>query len=151
MTAYFLDSSALVKRYVAERGTICVRVVTAPSAGHIILVAQIAPIETVSALMRRKRDGSLPNRTVQAARLLVDRHAAREYKMIYLTYEVSQTAENLLDKYPLRAADAIQLSAALEANTKLLVSGLQPLTFVCADMRLTSAAVSEGLPTYVPV
>src|SRR4051812_6722430 len=123
MTAYFLDSSALVKRYVAEIGTIWVRAITAPSAGHTILIAQIAPIETVSALTRRKRDGSLPNRTAQAARVLIDRHTAREYKVINLSYEVSQTAENLLDKYPLRASDAIQLGAALEANTKLLVSG----------------------------
>jgi predicted nucleic acid-binding protein len=151
MTAYFLDSSALVKRYVAEIGTIWARAITAPSAGHTILIAQIAPIETVSALMRRKRDRSLPNRTAQAARVLVDRHTSREYKVINLSHEVSQTAENLLDKYPLRASDAIQLGAALEANTKLLVSGLPPLTFVCADMRLNTVAVSEGLPTHVPV
>jgi len=150
MTAYFFDSSALVKRYVTENGTIWVRSITSPSAGHTILVAQIAPIETVSALMRRKRDGSLPARTAQAARLLVDRHAKREYKMIYLTREVSRTAENLLDKYPLRAADAIQLGAALEANIMLLASQLQPLTFVCADTRLITAANIEGLPTYIP-
>ncbi|MBA3874429.1 MAG: type II toxin-antitoxin system VapC family toxin [Chloroflexota bacterium] len=151
MTAYFFDSSALVKRYVAESGTAWVRTITAPRASHTILISQIAPIETVSAIMRRKRDGSLPNRTAQAARLLVDRHAIREYKMIYLSNEVSQIAENLLDNYALRAADAIQLSAALEANVKLLASGLAPLTFVCADTRLNTVAVSEGLPTYVPV
>lgn len=37
MTAYFLDSSALVKRYVAEMGTVWVRAITAPSAAHTIL------------------------------------------------------------------------------------------------------------------
>ena len=45
MTAYFLDSSALVKRYVPEPGTGWVRTVTTPSAGHTLLVAQMMPVE----------------------------------------------------------------------------------------------------------
>src|SRR5258705_12171711 len=45
MTAYFLDSSALVKRYVTEIGTIWIRTISSPSAGHTILVAQITPLK----------------------------------------------------------------------------------------------------------
>ena len=32
-----------------------------------------------------------------------------------------------------------------------LSAGLAPLTFVCADKRLISVAVSEGLSTHIPV
>ena len=45
MTAYFLDSGTLVKRYVPETGTGWVRTITTPSAGHTILVAQMMPAD----------------------------------------------------------------------------------------------------------
>jgi uncharacterized protein len=36
VTAYFLDSSAVIKRYVPEAGTAWVRAMTMPSTGHTI-------------------------------------------------------------------------------------------------------------------
>lgn len=39
MTCYFLDSSALVKRYVHEVGTNWIRQLIEPAAGHAILVS----------------------------------------------------------------------------------------------------------------
>jgi hypothetical protein len=41
MTHYFLDSSALIKRYVAETGTNWVRSIILPGSGNIIVVAHI--------------------------------------------------------------------------------------------------------------
>ena len=48
LTHYFLDSSALVKRYVPEVGTVWVRALAAPTAGHILMIAQVTPAEIVS-------------------------------------------------------------------------------------------------------
>ena len=45
MAAYVLDSSALIKRYVRETGTIWVRALTDFRAGHLIYVARIAAVE----------------------------------------------------------------------------------------------------------
>jgi uncharacterized protein len=43
--AYFLDGSALAKRYVPEPGTAWVRAINAPSAGNTVLVARMMPAE----------------------------------------------------------------------------------------------------------
>lgn len=55
MSAFFLDSSALVKRYVQEAGTAWVGQRTGPEADHDPYVALIAGAEGVAALMRQRR------------------------------------------------------------------------------------------------
>ena len=58
MTAYFFDSSALVKRYARERGTAWVLSIMDPVADHAIYVARITGVEVVSALTRQTRSGA---------------------------------------------------------------------------------------------
>jgi len=60
VAAYLFDSSAVVKRYVRETGTVWVLSITAPTAGHFIYVAHITGAEVVSALVRQARHGALP-------------------------------------------------------------------------------------------
>src|SRR5258708_7392225 len=96
-------------------------------------------------IARRKREGTISARNAQAVRLLLDRHAKREYDMIELTDSLIQSAEDLLDRHPLRAYDAIQLASAQIANARLTAGGLAPLFFVSADTRLLTAATAEGL------
>jgi predicted nucleic acid-binding protein len=150
MTVYFLDSSALAKRYIAEIGTPWIRTIVSPKTGNTIFIAQITPIEIVSGSARRKRDGSITSRTARAVRLLVDRHAQREYIVVGLVEQIVQRAENLLEVYTLRAYDAVQLASALESNSRLLSTGLSALTFVSADTRLLNTASTEGLATDDP-
>ena len=59
VTAYFLDSSALVKRYVAEVGTAWIQAMTVPAARNALLIARITWVEVLSALIRRQREGGL--------------------------------------------------------------------------------------------
>lgn len=150
MTFYFLDSSALVKRYVTEQGSGWIRKIVAPGAGHTIFIAHITPAEVVSALMRRKREGNLDQRTAHAARVYIDRHALREYQIIRLSDAIVKRAEDVLEQHALRSADAIQLASVLEVNSLLSTAGLLPLTFVGSDDRLLSAANMEGLVTNNP-
>jgi uncharacterized protein len=150
VTAYFLDSSALVKRYVPETGTAWVRTITTPSAGNTILVAQMLPAEVISGVWRRVREGTIAPRIARAIRLLVDRHTRREYLVIELSARIVQRAEDLLEQHPLRAYDALQLASSLESNTRLVGAGLAPLVVVTADTRLLAAASAEGLATEDP-
>jgi predicted nucleic acid-binding protein len=150
MTHYFLDSSALVKRYIVEVGTSWIRSVTLPSVGNSIIIAHITQVEVVSGAMRRKREGTITARTARATRILVDRHASRVYRVIGLTGQIVQHAEDLLEAHSLRAYDSIQLASALASNTRLIAAGLSPLMFISADSRLLSAAAAEGLVTDDP-
>ncbi len=145
MTAYFLDSSAVVKRYVPEQGTAWVRALTMPSAGNTIIVARMMQAEAMSGVWRRVREGTIAPRIAYAIRLLGDRHTQREYVVIELTARIVSRAEGLLERHPLRAYDALQLASALEGNARLTGAGLSPLIFVAADRRLLAAASSESL------
>ena len=149
MTQYFLDSSALSKRYIVEL-TAWVRSLTTRSSGNTVIIAQITQIEIVSAAARHVREGTLTMRIARAVRLLIDRHARREYVVLGLTQQVVRRAEDLLTVHPLRTYDAVQLASALESNTRLVAAGLSPLRFVSADARLLVAAAAEGLMTEDP-
>jgi predicted nucleic acid-binding protein len=150
MTQYFLDSSALIKRYVVEPGTTWVRSLTNRGSGHTVLIAQITQIKIVSGASRRVREGTLTTRTARAVRLLIDRHMRREYVVIGLTPQVVRRAEDILAVHPLRTYDAVQLASALESNLRIVAAELSPVRFVSADTRLLGAAASEGLMTDDP-
>jgi hypothetical protein len=53
MALYFFDSSALVKRYVHEPGSLWVRTTTASASGHLIHLSLLTTAEIASALARR--------------------------------------------------------------------------------------------------
>lgn len=140
----------MIKRYIVEVGTPWIRLITSRSAGNVLLIAHITQAELVSGFMRRKRDGTINERTAHAIRLLVDRHVSRDYKVIGLTAHIIHRAEDLLELHPLRAYDAIQLASALDSNLRLIAAGLSAIVFVSADARLLTAAAAEGLITDDP-
>lgn len=145
MAAYFLDSSALVKRYAAETGTVWVKGLIDPAAGNLVLVARITGVETVAALAR-KRKGKLLSQKDAATALNTSR---KELAGLFLTVEVTAAllaaAMDLAEKHALRGFDAVQLAAALEANRERLRRKLAPLTLIAADKELLDAAAAEGL------
>jgi predicted nucleic acid-binding protein len=57
MPAY-VDTSALVKRYVAEVGSAWVRRLLAHPAQYVIYTSALSQVEVISALQRRVREGS---------------------------------------------------------------------------------------------
>jgi len=118
MTNYFLDSSALIKRYLIEVGTPWMRSVVDRKAQNIILIAQITQSEVVSAVTLRNRNGTISARTAHAMRLLIDRHVKRQYRVVSLTEEVIRRSKDLLELHPSRAYDAVQLASALEINSR---------------------------------
>lgn len=67
MAAYFIDSSALAKRYVTETGTPWVQALADPASGNILYVARITLVELVAAISRRRRNGDLTPADAAAA------------------------------------------------------------------------------------
>lgn len=59
MAVYFLDSSALVKRYINETGSAWVVELFAPTLNNEWFVAAITGVEIVAAITRRARNGSI--------------------------------------------------------------------------------------------
>src|SRR5260370_34823534 len=56
MATYFLDSSAIIKRYVAEEGQVWIATLCNPTQGHELYIAQVTLVEVVAAICRRARE-----------------------------------------------------------------------------------------------
>ena len=107
-----------------------------------------ASIEYVAALSRRERDGSLT--TEEVSEHLVRLHALSQvWYEVQPAHRIRSLAQRLLRVHPLRAADSLQLAAALAVAEEDPAS----VGFVCFDERLNRAASREGfvLPTSQPV
>ena len=59
MSAFFCDSSAIVKRYIAETGSTWISTITDPAVGNRLYVARITLVEVISAITRREKGGHL--------------------------------------------------------------------------------------------
>ena len=104
-----------------------------------MLVWWATPVECASAIARREREGVLELAQASAAlgRL---RALAAAWHEVLPSDAVRNAAQRLLRVHALRAADSLQLAAAVVA-----AEGEAPsLEFVCLDERLSAAATREG-------
>ena len=133
----FWDSSALVPLLLPEARSEALTRLLASDNEPVIWWG--TPLECQSAIQRRHRERPLPQTELTAAsdrlRLIVQ-HA----DSIAPSDDIRRRAARLLSFHPLRAADALQLAAAL------IWCEEQPHgeTFVSLDDRLRDAALREG-------
>jgi predicted nucleic acid-binding protein len=151
MATAYVESSALVKRYVAEVGSAWVRQLVARPVHQVLYTAALTEVEVRSALQRLVREGRLD--TAQAQRLTqrVTQHFTRRYQVIRITRTIVTQAGRVLERHPLRAYDAVHLACALTVQRLLHQRGLPPLLFVTADEALLTAARGEGFPVDNPL
>ncbi len=151
MSSFFLDSSALVKRYLTETGSSWIKQLTEPAAENAIAVAEITRVEAAAAIAARHRaSGGISRQERDGIVALLLKHFDREYQIVTLSPGIIGRAVGLTQNHRLRGYDAIQLAAALAANKTLLEVELAALTFVAADRDLLSAALYEGLQAENP-
>lgn len=141
MWAYF-DTSALVKRYVDERGR---REVLRLLRRHEVVTSAIAAVELRSAFTRRTAEGTLND--AQLGDLLRQSSADREFwALVSVSRRVLRDAETLVAGRPLRTLDALHVASAQLFATRVAV----PLLFVTADRQQSAAAAAVGLtPNFV--
>lgn len=139
MGTYFLDTSAIVKRYVTESGSAWVSGICDPAAGHSINISQATLTEAVAALCRKARLTSISLADRDKSIALFQRDVRRGYSVQRVTTAVYLRAGTLCQSHNLRAYDAIQLACALTLRDRLSALQLSP-TFVCADDDLLRVA-----------
>lgn len=150
MAVYFVDSSALVKRYISEMGSTWVLSLFDPTLSNDVLIAAIAGVEIVAAITRRARGGSISATDATAACSQFRSDLQSEYQVVEITENIINSAMALAEKLGLRGYDAVQLAAGCEINALCIASSLPPAIFVSADDELNAAAASEGLLTKNP-
>lgn len=107
----------------------------------VMLVWWGTPVECASAVARREREGGL--RVAEASAALERlRDLANGWQEILPGDAIRATAQRLVRVHPLRAADSLQLAAAVVAADQ----ERSTLEFVSLDERLREAASREGFP-----
>jgi predicted nucleic acid-binding protein len=133
----FWDSSGIIPLCVREAASDPLR--SLAEADESIVVWWGSRVECISALARRRREGVLSADAENKARAILSAMASVWAEM-QATEPVRLRAERLLSVHPLRAADALQLAAALVWAAE----SPQGLELVCLDQRLKEAAQKEG-------
>lgn len=142
---YFWDSSALVKRYIRETGTMWVKDTLRRSKRNERLITKVTGAEIAAALARKQRMREISDRNRRRAMRDFLRHFHRSYTKIEVSDIVVDLAMELTQRHPLRGYDAIQLASAMIMDADLKRIGKPGLTFVSADNILCEAAQAEGL------
>jgi predicted nucleic acid-binding protein len=146
LNVFFVDTSALGRRYLVEVGSAWVLTWITPAAGNIIVVADLAPVEMFSVFARRQREGTLLVGSVPPLQSNLMLHMEKEYLSVALDAPVLIEARRLVSYHKLRTLDAIQLACALRAKVQLN----DLITFICSDNDLLAAASAEGFATDNP-
>jgi len=106
---------------------------------HDVVVWWSAPVEIASALARLVRMNQLSSSDLAKARQLA-KDLAHSWSVIQPSDALRTNAAQLVDRYPLRAAHALQLAAALVWCEDVP----QGRVFLAADQKLREAALLSG-------
>lgn len=145
MDHYYFDSSALIKRYVFEKGTAWINTLCSTNAGHTLYVLRISGAELIAALFRRVHMGDINLADAQNAANQFKADFQNHYQVIEVTELLIDSAMILAEKHGLRGYDSVQLAGAAALQSVRTTLSLSPVTLVCADEQLNTAALAEGL------
>ncbi len=154
METLFLDTSALIKVYLAENGSTWMRTRCQAGTGYTIVISQATLVEAVATICRKAREANPAHRITPEGRdkliILFRKNARQQYEIAKVTTSLYKNAGNLCRTHQLRAYDAVQLACALAMRTRLLDSGLPAPIFVSADNKLLDIASIEGFAVENP-
>jgi uncharacterized protein len=145
MAIYFIDTSALVKRYIDEVGSKWILEVLNPALENEIFVAAITSVEIIAAITRRSRGSSLDSADALEACNQFKIDLQTEYQVIEITENIIHSGIMFAESHGLRGYDAVQLAAGHAVNSLCISNNLAPIIFVSADNELNKAAANEGL------
>ena len=133
----FWDTSAIIPLCIEEKETRPIQNIAKKDGMIVVWWGSI--VECNSAFGRLRRDGFLkPQEETQALALLSE--LAGVWTEIEPSDEIRNITRRLIQNYPLRAADSLQLAAANVWAEK----APRGHAFVCLDSRLRDAAQKEG-------
>jgi predicted nucleic acid-binding protein len=132
----YLDTSSLVKLYVAEPGSGVVRELV--DAATIVATSSIAYTETRAALARRRRERALRPKAFALAKKVFESEWSK-YFTVDVTPDLCRRAGEFAERYRLQAYDSVHLAAFAEVVHQ---AGVRETRFSSFDDTLNRAARS---------
>lgn len=141
---YFLDTSALFKRYTDEPGTETIKKIFEEKAN--LFISQLTITEVTSNLKKLVEiDGLISEAEFkQVMKVFLGDIAGGAIYTLDVTPKVVLNSVDLCSKHYLTPIDALQLATALSIKSS------EPV-FVCADHKLVKMAEGHGLPILNPL
>ena len=139
----YADSSALVKRYVKEAGS--VRLAEILSFSDVVATSKLAFPELLSVFARKRRSRELSEKSFRAT----VRRFEEDWKDFFVVDfhdDLLPLIKSLVVKYALKGADSVHLSSALWLSESSRMS----VVFSASDEQLLKAARAERLEVFHP-
>jgi predicted nucleic acid-binding protein len=130
----YLDTSSLVKLYVAEPGSALVRALV--NGATLVATSAVAYPETRAVLARRRREGGLTPAVFARTKRAFERDWPK-YLAVAASASICQAAGDLAERYRLRGFDSVHLASYLEVARR---AGAADTRFSSHDDRLNRAA-----------
>ncbi len=139
----YFDSSALVKRYIEEKGSDKINGLLRESS--ISAVSRLAYPEILAAMTRRHKAKGIETGAFERVKKAF-KDDWSFLTVIELHHQVFQFIDEMIARYALKGADSVQLSSALwlKKSTK------GDVIFVASDPELIQAAKAEKLKVFNP-
>jgi predicted nucleic acid-binding protein len=134
----YLDTSALVKLYVAEAGTEAVA--TAVERAQALVTVRVTYAEARAAFAHHARMKGIAAKDLRRVVRQLDEEWG-QYSIVEVTDALVRRAGVLAERHRLRGYDAVQLSAAVD----LRGAGATEFAFASFDARLNQAARRERM------
>ncbi len=150
MATYFLDTSAIIKRYIFEPGQVWVLSLCTPARGHDLYISQAALVEVILAICRRTREKSISMSERDQLITAFRQDSKQSYNIWPVTTDFYHAAGDLCRSHRLRAYDAVQLACVLALRQYVLINRAPDPIFVCADSNLIDIASTVGLQVENP-
>ncbi len=96
MRFYFLDSSAVVKRYIPEIGSDWIQQLTHEGTNHQLFIARITWVEVLSALSRRQRENFLDSASYKYIKTVFKTHLDQQYRILDTDRNLIESAGDLV-------------------------------------------------------
>jgi predicted nucleic acid-binding protein len=149
--SFYLDASALAKRYVPEKGSTQVDAIFDRVASDRIRLLNISAGEVVSILVRKRNGGNISIADFREAMANFDAEILSKTAVTRtsVTSRLVTGSLPLIVAHSINSTDALTLKSALAFARKLRGAG-DDLVLVASDQRLLRTAHSEGLLTFNP-
>jgi predicted nucleic acid-binding protein len=149
----YLDSSAIVKRYFKEKGSNAV-ITRAAEPNQETFTSVLSFAEVQSTIARKYREKQITSQEFTRLRETFESDWTTLFTLIECNLETMGRLPKLVELYPLKAGDAIQLSTAMWLNEGIQ-SDVSPrakevLEFAVADRALATIADKCGLRVFNP-
>lgn len=151
MNSFFLDASALAKRYTLEAGASLVDCLFDRVPRQRLMCLMLGAAEVVSVLVRRRNSGRLsPTLFAQGMHnFRAEVIEADDFTTLPVDDDLIDAALLLIERHSINATDSLVLRLCLDLADEVRRDG-NNLVLVASDKRLTRAAADEGLVTFDP-